>query len=529
MRSRFPGAIYNSAALSIVNDVAGTSATVTVHQPFTKGGNFTIAYSPTNTIEDLIVDINNDTRNRSIYLDPQSFIATQSTLLNTLQGAVTTQTTVAGATKTLTAATDGTVTPVIVSATAGGPVLTGLTHTLVYNGTNWVVTFAGASAATVTTVNYNLPVKASLSAGTNGLRVRGDSYGPDNVTGVNGLAIALTAAGTGTFDALYDAQTTFQVACLGGIYIDDQVEDGANAVSSTIADAFVNFLDRTSLDITPCFGLIAGRPPLASDLTKLNAWIDGNLLATSYAAYNSTLRWNKIGPILFDGFVRTDEYSEDGTFDMGCRLGVVVGPECVFAHPQAGRYTDMPHGAIAAKMVVTAPERSVQNQTIGGVITYGLPFPLTKMKVLGLGVGATTTVSGKGRYIFLDKDTTNSVAGFKIKDDATAARTDNIFRDHNTVHLSNAIQNTLQVVLSGYIGQARSQAVLAAMENTVRNVMDGYAQSGGLRGGEGSGYWFKIFDEGTDAAMNLVRMNITIRPSNVIDTIVINFGVKPTN
>ncbi len=529
LRSKFPGAIYNQAALSIVNDVAGTAATVTIHQPFTKGGNYSLTFAVGATVEDLITDLNNEPKNKCIYADPQSFIATQSTLLNTLQGAVTTQTGAAGATKTLTAATDSSVTPVIVSATAGGPVLTGLTHTLAYNGTNWVVTFVGATAATVTTVNYNLPVKMSLSSGTNGLRVRGDSYGPENVTGVNGFFSALTAAGSGTFDSLYDAQTIFQVACLVGLYIDDQIVDGAGATNATVADAFVNFLDKTCADITPCFGVLACRPPLASDVTKLNAWIDGSLLATSYGAYNSALRWNKVGPMLYDGFVRTDEYSEDGTFDLGSRFSVVAGPECVFVHPQAGRYTEMPHAAIAAKMVVTAPERSVQNQPIGGVLAYGIPFPLTKMKVLSLGVGATTQLSGRGRYIFLDKDTSNPVAGFKIKDDPSAARTDNIFRDHNTMHLANAIQNTLQVALAGYIGQSRSPGQLAAMENTVRNVLQGYAQSGGLRGGEGQGYWFKLDEDGTDAALNLVRLNITIRPSNVIDTIVINFGVKPTN
>ena len=528
LRSKYPGAVYNQCGLGIVNDVTGTLMTATVIQPGVKGGNFSITWSATATIEDVTNDLNNDSRNKSVYIDPQSFVATMSALANTMPGAVTTQTAAAGATQTLTAATNALIPPVIVSATAGAGPLSGLTNTLAFNGTAWVVTFVGGTSATVTTVNYNLPIYAMLSTGANGLRVRGDSYGPDQSTGVNGFATQLMTANTGTFDTLYDAQTIFQVACLVGIYIDDQIVNGANAVSATIADAFVNFLDRTSISTTPCFGVIACRPPIASDQNKLGAWIDTNLLATSYAAYNTTLRWNKAGPILYEGFNRSDPYSEDGNFETGIRLGVVAGPECVFAHPQAGRYTDMPHASIAAKMSITPPERSVQNGPIAGVLVYGLPFPLTKMQILGQGVGATSLTNGKGRYIFLDKDVNNPVAGFKIKDDPTAAATDNVYRDHNTIHLANAIQNTLQVALAGYIGMSRSTATLAALGNTVRNVLEGYSQSGGLRGGEGTGYWFTVFDEGTDAALNLVRLSITIRPSNVIDTIVINFGVKNT-
>ena len=71
----------------------------------------------------------------------------------------------ASATWTLTASTIPGITPIFTAAFAAGVLLTGLTAAIAHNGTNWILTLSGGSAATTTEIHYNFGQDPDFIAG----------------------------------------------------------------------------------------------------------------------------------------------------------------------------------------------------------------------------------------------------------------------------------------------------------------------------------------------------------------------------
>jgi hypothetical protein len=221
-----------------------------INQPAAKGGPIILpTLAITGTVRTLIDRINNDRRNKTIYINPETY----SSILNSVA------------------------------------------YTAIGSGVG------------------------VLTGGTNGCRGVGEDYGPGAATGVAGYNTKLLTPDTGTFDTLEGLNFPFDVCVMTGIYADEQVVDsgqsridGSGTYSASdcyqisLATDFAIWLTRMSNMVNPCRGVMAVRPAGLTQLSDIVSYINNNLLATTYAAYNSTLRWNKMGPFLYGGFRQGD-------------------------------------------------------------------------------------------------------------------------------------------------------------------------------------------------------------------------------
>jgi hypothetical protein len=365
----------------------------------------------------------------------------------------------------------------------------------------------------------------TLAGGTNGCQALGEDY----ATSLNGYATALTTTDTGTFDVLLGMRFRFNVAVLTGVHLDDQVVDGGNATTTTIASDFVYYLDQVSTEISPCHGVMGVRPPNLREDSSLITYINNSLLATASGAWDTTMRWNKAGYFLYTGWTRTDPVA--GTVDLGKLLSVCAGPECVFTNNDIGRYTDNFHVAYAAMLTTIPPERAPIFKTIPGVTTYGTPLPAKYCNKLveGVGYSQANDLTGQGAYVTLTRNPRDPFGPMVIFDDSTVAARDDYFRNYQLIHLCNSIHNDLDFALSGFIGGPSSHATLAAMEAQCQNILDGYVASNALKGSRGQGYDFRITMEGTDEALGIVRVYLDLFPATAIRKIYFVVQVKQSN
>jgi hypothetical protein len=452
IRSLSPGRIYNN--ITVTSTVAASGIRLTVAQPTIKGGTFYSDFASSMTISEMIDELNNDRRNKTLFILRSAYPA----YLNS------------------------------------------------------AVTALGSGTAT-------------LTGGTNGCRARGDDYGPE--TGVNGYATLLTNEDSGTFDVLLGMKFRFNVCVLSNIYIDDQVVDGGSATSTTIAYDYSLWLDNMSSVVNPCFGVIGVRPPNIQDEATLISYITGSLLATSPGAWDSTQRWNKAGPFIYNAPVRNDPVA--GTIEYFTRLAVVGGPEVVLSHPDLGRYTDMWHILYAAYLTTISPERAPIFKQLPGIVAYGTAIPGKYADRLldGVGFDSTDTSSvGKGAYVILTRNPRDPLGPMVIYEDCTAASRDNYFRDYQILHLCNNIHSQLDDALAGFLGGPTNQATMSAMETKIQNVMDGYVFSGALKGNRGQGYEFRITQTGTDAILGAVRIWIELSPATALRKIYFTVSVR---
>lgn len=351
---------------------------------------------------------------------------------------------------------------------------------------------------------------ATLSGGTNGTNAIGEDY----ETSLNGYATELTATDTGTFDMIKHFR--FAVAVLTGIHIDDQVVDGANATTTTIASDFAQWLDEVSAETRPCFGVIATRPTGIRSEEELIAHINDNLLSTTSGWANQDLRWTKAGWFLHEGIQRFDPIA--GQVDVGMRLGVVGGPDVILTHTDVGRYTDNWHVLYAALLTTIPPEQAPIFRILPGVTGYGTSIPRKYANKMSQGVGFDegNDLSGRGAYTILIRDPRNPGGPQVIFEDPTMASRDDFFRQYQLVHLVNSIHTDLDAVLSQFLGQPTGAPVLAAMEAAARNVLDGYAANNAFWGGPGQGYDFKITMTGMDQRLGVVRVFLEIQPATAL-------------
>lgn len=368
----------------------------------------------------------------------------------------------------------------------------------------------------------------TLSGGTNGTRAKGESYADC----VSGYATMLTTTDSGTFDSILGQRFQFSVAVLAGIYIDDQVvADNATAkTTTTIASDFIYFLDQQSAEVRPCFGVMGTRPPNLREESSLITYITTALLATDgSSAYNSTLRWNKAGPMLNAGWKRNDPIA--GVIDLGARLAVVAGPQVVYTHPELGRYSENWHVSYAAMLTTLPPERAPIYKEVAGITAYGTAYPAkyANRLVQGVGYDGVTDTSGNGAFVCLTRNLRDPFGPMVVFDDVTAAGRDEYFRNYQLVHLCNNIHSDVSYELSNFLGQSTGAGVLSAMETAVQNVLDGYTQSGALRGGKGIGYDYKVTMDGTDSILGIARVYMEIAPASALRRIFLTVAVRQSS
>ena len=465
-----PGRLYNDVSLSLTQN--GSSVVFTLNQPLKKGGSLTYNVDGNaTTLGEFIDRVNGSTDNRSVYIDKE-FSGSQS-LLSTLLASVN-----------------------------------------------------GASGS------------LTLSGGTNGCLARGDDYGPENFTtsgsGLFGYANALVLEDTGTFDSLLNKQARFDIACLTGIHVDDQVKStgGTTSITSTsiLAD-FAEFIDISSSETNPCIGVIGTRSHNLREETDVINYIKTNLLATDFGYYDQSKKWLKTGPFLYAGQYKSS-LANGATYNTLSRIAVVAGPNAVFNHPDVGGdYTSNFHVAWAALQTTIPPEQAAVFSRIPGAKSFAPAYPSRYANLLLDGVGADPTkdLSGGGAYVIMTRDPRNSDNPLVVYDDPTAASRDDFFRNIQLVRLVNSVHKDTNYALAPFIGKPTGSATLAAMETKLQNVLDGYVASSGLIGGKGIGYNFKIHMDGTDQSVGRIRVDIELFPATALRKIAITVAVRQTS
>lgn len=469
MRSIYPGRVYNNTTLTLTT--TGGVLGIYINQPAAKGGNIILpTLAATGTVRQLIDRINNDRRNRTIYINPETY-------------------------------------PTILTSAA---------YTAIGSGVG------------------------TLRFGTNGTRATGEDYGPEAATGVAGYATKLLTVDTGTFDVLEGINFPFDVAVLTGIYADEQIVDsgqtkidGTGTYSATdqyslsIAADFAVWLSRMSNMVNPCRGVTAVRPAGLTQLSDMVTYITGNLLATTYGVYNSTLRWNKMGPFMYNGFRQTDPNTGD-IVDLGARLSVVVGPEVVANHPDIGNFVDQPHVQYAAKLTTIPPERAPVLAALDGILGYNNPIPrkYADLLISGVGFDSSNQLSGRGAYVVMVKNPGNFQGPQVVYSDVTAAYREDYFSQDQLVHLCNRVESDVAETLRPFLGGPSDPSALAAMKTRVKNVLDGYAASGAFKGYEGQGYTFDITVDGPGSILGIVNVWIEMSPASAIRSIRITTAVR---
>lgn len=459
-----PGRIYNESSLGILSSGGILYATVT--QPSVKGETYTTQYASTLTVGEFIDRINSDPKNKCFAIVKD--------------------------------------------------------------------TFASILASSCYTLGSTALVTSTLTGGTNGCQAPSEDYG----LALDGYATALTTEDTGTFATLLGDRFGFDVVVLTGIHLDDQVvtsggsKPGGGTWSSSeeytvsIVTDYVVWLDAISTNVRPCFGVIACRPNNVRDVTSIVSYVNNNLLETTAAKYNASLRWNKAGYFLYTGF--NVNYGPDSNVDLGARLGVVAGPAAVYTHPALGNYTDNFHVSYAAMLTTMPPERAPIFKQIPGIVGYATPFPgkYCDLLVEGVGRDQDNDLSGRGAYVVLTKNPRNSQGPLVVYNDVTAAFRDDYLRTFQLVHLVNSIESHLDQQLFDFLGGPTDHGTLAAMETVVQNVLDGFVQSRGLKGGRGMGYDFEITMDGIDQYLGIIRVNLEIAPATALTKIYFTVSVR---
>jgi len=375
---------------------------------------------------------------------------------------------------------------------------------------------AYVSAACTTLVSGT----ATVSGGTNGTSAPGEDY----FSSKTGYATLLTATDTGTFDMIEGMGFPFNIAVLTGVYFDDQVVD-TNGQSVTIGTDFAVWLDKCSTTINPCHGVMGTRPHGIRDRTALINYVNTSLLATTAAFYDAAKRWTKAGAFLYAGFKRTDPV--EGVVDMGRRLSVCAGCDVIYTHPDIGTYADNFHGTYAAMLTTYPPEKEPTFSKLPGVLAYTdlLPTKYADLLVQGVGYDGTNDISGKGAFVTLTRSLDGGGSPVIYSPVTTTDREDYFFT-YQPIHLANSVHSAMALAFTGYYGSPTDQKTRAAMETTIQNILDGYAQSGALKGKRGVGYDYEVVSSARDEALGIIRVNVELWPARALQKIVFTVAVK---
>lgn len=375
----------------------------------------------------------------------------------------------------------------------------------------------GFPLALGTTIGSLTPATVTLSGGANETSAPGEAFATSKLT----YFTRLTTADTGTFDMIVNSRFQFSVACLTGIYADDEIVN--NDATKCILGDFAVFLENASTQNLPCVGFIGANPILSDDVAKIIDHATNNWLATSTGFYDATRKIIKLGPFLNGTLIANT--TPGVSIDLGRRVFVTVG-DVNWTEGSTGWRVDSFHHWLAAKATTVPPENSLDQIPCPGKVSRYFPAKIQNLLASGVGADPNSDVVGGGAYISLSVNPIAPTGAPIVFNSGSAARRNDVYRDFQVINLSNALHTDLSNVLRIFLGKPFSPGIQQAMETAVVNVLEGYVASNGIRGGKGQGYDYQILSEGLDQAIGVVRVNLRYVPSRAISAIVQSLSVS---
>lgn len=535
--ANYAGRIYNQCTVAL--GVATSAPTVTLSYPSVKSSSsnpktytFTNAVS---TLADVVTAINADqnivtlaavdAETNIIYTATRTAIVSSATRTFAFAasgalsgGTYPTVVTVAGSAPG-SLITDGVVVGDILIGTGSATATHNQTFTVTaVSETSMTVTsalavVAATDAATAITLtpqaNWAIAAAGALTGGTDGCIAPGETYASD-LTGLNTL---LTTDDTGIYAMIVGRKIPFSVATIGGLHIDDVVS--ADPTYSPLID-FALFLYNYGKEVQPAHGVMGVRPNYTRTYAEILAYSAANLEATTSGYYNTAKKWSKAGYFLRKNAMTLNDPSV-GIIDLGSLVSA-VSQDVICNHADIGDYRTTAHGLYAAGLSATPPQKSIAKSSISGVKEYGQILSGKKAKTLarGLGNDGTNDLSGGGGFVVFQRNELSVGGAPVIYDDPTCSARDYSLRQHQIVHLCNSIQQTIKYRLFPFLSNPYDEPTKAAMSTSLINVLDAYANIGGLRGGEGKGYLYNIYQLPSDVPIGKVRVDLRIWPAYAI-------------
>jgi len=379
-----------------------------------------------------------------------------------------------------------------------------------------VIFSVGAVSGSLYTSVLTASASGTFAGGTNGTEAPQEDYYSSKV----GYYTKLTES-NGTFDNLVDRE--FNVCLLTGIWADDQV---ASNTTTTIAQAFAEFLHKTTYETLPCHGVLGLRPIGKSTPTELKAYADGSLLATASGYYgNEVERRIKFGYFMSTGFTYVDANSGQNV-DIGRYISVVAGPDVVLSSKERGRYYTN-GAAVYAGMITNLPShRATSNKPLGstGSLLGNFPKATLEQLVQGVGYDESTNAAGGGGYVVIR---TNPLRGLPIviQDNTCALRTSD-YKTLQIFRIVNLAVSMVKDVLYPYLGESSSVEALMAMQTQVRSELSKLSEAGALLGDDKVGYDFAITSDQIDSTFTKVTVTLKLRPALQIKYILVDVSVS---
>jgi len=367
------------------------------------------------------------------------------------------------------------------------------------------------------------PSGIAFSGGTYGTAAPGEDYYASKA----GYYATLTATG-GTFETLASAE--FNLALLTGIYADDQVVDGAEATTTSVATDFARFLHVISSEAQPVHGVIGLRPTGLRTPGDLKALADNNYLATTYGNYGVAAdRWIKFGPFMKDGFSMVDPYTGE-TVDIGKYLSVVAGPDvilyCSGLNSSKAMYNTNGAAVYAGLVSSIAAHKAATNKALGAVSALLGNFPQLTRAALISGVGKDDYLgyAGGGAYVVFK---TSQVVGVPVvvQDNTAALRTSD-YAVLQILRIVNLASQLAKQVLFPYIGEPNTVEARGAMKTNLKSAFDKMVEAGMLLGGDSVGYDFAITSDRLDQVFTQINVTMRLRPSLQIRDIIVTVSVS---
>jgi len=412
----------------------------------------------------------------------------------------------------------------ILTFTINQPPSKGGTAVLTFNTTNTRIAdfqMQVASAASNQTLVLNFPgtvlnnlistlvagtwALSGTTAGTNGTGAPGEDFYNNKPAYYR----VLTQSG-GIFDSIIDVP--FDLALLVGVYGDDVV-DNANPTTTSVANAFAQWLYNVSSETRPVYGFLGLRPSGLTRSVDLGALATNNYLNTSAGYYNQASNWINFGYFMNNGFYYTDPVTNQ-TVDIGRHLVVVAGPDCVFAQPEIGWYLENPAAALAGLASTLAPQNALTHKTPPNIKSLRGNFSKVIHEQLNQGVGYTLNPNGQdlgsGAYVTLKSNPLTQA--IQIVSDNTCAQRSSDYASLQILRIVNTASAAVKSVLEPYIGQPNNVEARTAMKTQITSVLDSMAAAGALLGGNGVGYTFALSSDPVEMMMGQITVTLFLRP-----------------
>lgn len=362
-----------------------------------------------------------------------------------------------------------------------------------------------SSAITVLSVGT-----ATLANGTNGTNAVGEDY----YTSKTGYYTKLTET-YGTFDTL--VTTVFDIAHLAGIYADDQVNDSGATTTTTVAQAFAEFLHRASKEGTPCHGVIGLRPTGLKSPADLTTLATNNYLNTSSGFYNASSRWIKFGYFMNAGFTYSDPDTLEN-IDIGRYLSVVAGPDLLLQSKELGYYLENGAAVYAGMITSLPPQFATTNKPLGVKSIWG-SFTKTIHEQLNQGVGRDPAARNTGSGAYVTFKFSEQIGRPMVIADNTASSRDSDYRTLQVLRIVNLASSEARKVLLPFIGNPNSIEARTAMKTQLNAALQRLVDVGALLGGDGNGFNFSISSDPVAAFLGQVTVYLFLRPAFQIKTI----------